>query len=428
MMRRFGFATIVCTTLVLLLSALLSACRGDIRAGQKTLAANADPERAELAARPEFLAGMPVVVLQGTHYERGVAHGKQLGEKILDLVDNFILKGIPGPMAFAMLRNIGKLIEDDERYAEEARGLVEGAGLATEGKFRPRGFPEDFNWRDVLALNSYIDMVGANCSSVSAWGNVTATDDPPGQTVVVRNLDWSIQEEILRNQVVFVHLPAEENEDPFVSVGFAGLLGCLSCMDHQGLGAFLNLGYSSRSGTFPPDKPFFPAALALRRAVEATTSGDNAADKLDAFVEILTDTKRVGSFIIHAVVPGGGGTDPAVVVELNPDEYTRRSAGDDPNIGAGALAATNHFRNLESPVGCKRYSRIVGQIGNENKQMTRDKLWSIIEDVRRSDTMHSLLFVPGSGELWLARRTSSNYTYSDVEKTRMDLLFGPLKE
>ncbi len=211
------------------------------------------------AAPPARLGGLPVVVLQGTHYERGVAHGKALHAQIIDLVDNYLAKKAASPLLFfMMLQKVAPLIEKNSGLQDEARGIVDGAKQANGGSFRSRHRAEDFTWQEVLALNTYVDYIGTACSSVSVWGDSTSESELKGGAVLARNLDWSLSPDLLRNQALFVHLPAEDGEQPFISIGFAGFLGCLSCVNQAGLGAFLNLGYGNAAGTFPPPRKIPP--------------------------------------------------------------------------------------------------------------------------------------------------------------------------
>jgi hypothetical protein len=367
------------------------------------------PARAE----QQTFGGIPVIVLQGTHYQRGYTHGKLLHSKIIDVADNYLMRGVNPTLFLMMLRTAGPIIKVDKGIEEEAKGLVAGAREAGGGTFRSEHSSSDFTWMEVLALSSYVDYVGANCSSVSAWGEATQESSLKGESAIARNLDWSNHEALLRNQVLFVHLPAEQDEVPFVSIGFAGLMGCLSCMNQQGLGAFLNLGYANRAGTFPPKEDFTPAALAFRKAIEMKAG--TTVSPLDHFVQLLTDSARVGSFIIQAIAPQSRVAQAAVVVELLPDEYALRRAADDDRLESGVLVATNHNRKANKPTDCSRYQTAVDYTATIKKKYSRDRLWTVLEKMRRADTMQALLFVPSTGEFRLSTRQAGS---KKLKKTR----------
>ncbi len=388
----------------------------------------------EKAAPAKTIAGVPVLVLEGDHFQRGYAHGKALRAEILDLVDNYILERTSPALFYPMLQSVGELMVVDPGLEEEAKGLVKGARDAGGGKFKSDRLPAPFTWRDILALNTYIDYLGSACSSVSAWGQATQKPPLEGKVCLVRNLDWSLSPALLRNQVIFIHKPAEKDKRPMISVGFAGFLGCLSCINSEGLGAFLNLGFSSRSGKFPPSGKFTPSALAFRTAVETAHAGGPPGDKttqLEYFIEKLTKTERVGSFIIQAVAPRTGPAEPAVVVELVSGGHGIRTTADEPQGSSFALVATNHNRKLSSPVDCGRYKKAQAFIKENETGLNQDSLWDLLTGIRRSDTMQSLLLVPGTGEIWFSfrkphpgkKKVFKATAMSDVEKTTLEELF-----
>lgn len=387
------------------------------------------------AAPPARFGGLPVVVLKGTHYERGVAHGSALHAEIVDLVDNYLAQKAASPLLFfLMLQQVAPLIEAKQGLQDEAQGLVDGARKANGGSFRSRFREEDFSWQEILALNTYVDYIGTACSSVSAWGEATAQSELKGGAVLARNLDWSLSPDLLRNQALFVHLPAEEGEQPFLSVGFAGFLGCLSCVNKAGLGAFLNLGYGDRAGTFPPREKFLPAALAFRRAVE--TVAPRKTSQLDHFVARLTAHHHVGSFIIQAIATREPGKDAAVVVELQAGTHALRTAGDDDQFGHPVLVATNHNRKAGKARACQRYSIAVAGAETAGQGFDQDGLWELLTRMQRSDTMQRMLLVPGTGEFRLSVRQAGadrpkklkgllKQPFAPVESTTLKQFFSP---
>jgi hypothetical protein len=419
---------------ILLLSALLSV--SPVASGQT-------------AERPATLGGIPVVVLSGTHYERGVVHGKTLGKQIIDVVDNYLAPQTNPILFFMTIKGMRDLLRVDPGIEEEAKGVVAGAKEALGGRFRSRYMSDDFTWQDIVGFSTYVDYVGTNCSSVSAWGGATADSGLNGQAVLVRNLDWSNDPVLLRNQVLFVHLPAEAGEQPFLSVGFAGFLGCLSCINQQRLGAFLNLGYGSRTGKFPPDEAYTPSALAFRHAVEVKrdvgSGGSGSPVKallggiqgrpgkvdqapetlLDGFVTDMAGRSSVGSYIIHVVAPPSATKqDPALVLELAASKHAVRHAADDPQLGGEVLVATNHHRKLGKPSSCRRYQSAVDELGGSDKTTDPEALLGVLGKMRRPDTMETMLFIPATGEFRLGTKTKEGGEVGIPEKTSLEVLFG----
>ncbi len=374
-----------------------------------------------LPLRPEMLGGIPVVVLAGTHYERGVSHGKALAKQIIDVVDNYLAPQTNPMLFFMTIKSMREQLKVDPGIEEEAKGVVAGAKEALGGKFRSRYMSDDFTWQDIIGFSTYIDYVGTNCSSVSAWGAATVDSALNAQAVLARNLDWSNDPVLLRNQALFVHLPSEAGEQPFLSVGFAGFLGCLSCINQQRLGAFLNLGYGSRSGKFPPDEAYTPSALAFRHAIEVRRDKD----LLDAFVADMTGSASVGSYIIHvAGPPAATKQDPALVLELSAGRHAVRHASDDERFGNEILVATNHHRKLEKPSSCRRYETAVDTLAGSDKTTDPEALLALMVKMSRPDTMETMLFIPSTGEFRLAAKTKGDGEVGTPEKTSLDVLFG----
>ncbi|MCA9547797.1 MAG: hypothetical protein KC613_25510, partial [Myxococcales bacterium] len=209
--------------------------------------------------------GVRVLYAWGTPRDRGFAHGVLLRDAIIEVVDQYAVARIgAGPYGVARAL-VGGTATVSPALRAEAEGLV--AGLREAGGAQIPRLGRALDATDVLVLQAYTELAAVGCSSVSVWGAHSAD----GQARLVRNLDWSDAPALLRNQVVFVWA-GEGMAQPLVSVGFAGYLGCLSCVSAAGTGAFFNMGYGQ--GAARPWgllKGFTPANLLLR---EALAQGD----------------------------------------------------------------------------------------------------------------------------------------------------------
>ena len=350
--------------------------------------------------------GTRVIVLTGNHYERGQQHGRALAREMVDLFDGFVLRSVRGARGLAhedeLARVKEKLVVPDT-LRQESRGIVAAREVLGED-FRSEVLGRAITSDDVLAVNAYVDMVGTLCSSVSAWGDATRATDLAGALAVSRNLDWPSKPALLKNQVVFVHLPTEKSEGPFVSIGFPGFLGCLSCFGEVGIGAMLNLGYGNDHGSFPPAHPFTPITLAIRSAVER---GDRDGDKLVTHHDIgvgIERTRRTGSFLVHVVSKTLWDGQPAVVLEVSPEAVFYRYDHDDKRVRNDVLIATNHPRKNERVRYCSRYSKARRLTSRRDVRPSLDRLWRILDSMRLDSTIQRQLYVPSTGELWLAFR------------------------
>ncbi|MBM4373372.1 MAG: hypothetical protein FJ098_17070, partial [Deltaproteobacteria bacterium] len=212
--------------------------------------------------------GVRVLTVRGSFHARGLAQGWCLAEDVLAVVDDYALAGIP-PVLFKVLKaGLRRRLEAPSGLREEARGLVEGATARLGEGFRSRRLGRVLDLDDVLVINAYVDFMASGCSSLSAWGGATAGGPLRGAPALARNLDWSTDPVLLARQLVVVHHPVEPDREPFLSVTFPGLLGCLSCVDASGTAAFLNLGYGPHRGSLFTASRVQPVTMSLREAVE----------------------------------------------------------------------------------------------------------------------------------------------------------------
>ena len=371
-----------------------------------------------LQARP--VSPVPVITLDGSHYDRGFEHGKVLRSEILDVVENHVLKGIP-PASFKLaLAALSWMIDVDEGIVQEAKGMVAGAKSAGDGTFRSERFDLDITWKTLLVINAYVDISDAFCSSVSRW-----RQEDPSDVAIVRNLDWARDPVLMRNTVIFVHRPTEKDEVPFVSVAFAGMVGCLSCMNQDGVAIFLNRGHAGgRKGVFPPQKRFTPYTLLVRKAVEKRFTGVNPTRDR---VLILAGAYRIGSFILH-IVEGkpSGGEPPAAVMELPVETFRVRGGAENKERTGRYLIATNHLVELDGhqcdtyPKSCKLYQKAMKQMPTLGFGL--DALWGVLHKIQIGATLQSILYAPKEGTFWLSVQDPEKLTMSPVFKTTVDTL------
>ena len=168
-----------------------------------------------------------VVKVWGTHKERGYAYGYLLGDRIREVYEGYIGQVFKAHIAKAKrLIESKKLLNIDSKYIDECKAIIEGMNAA--------GFDtKDFDYLDLLVANSFLDLrglVGSNaepngCSSLMAWGEATQGTNLEGKSIITRNLDWTVAPKLIKNNLILIHLPSEEDEQPWLSIGYAGLQG-----------------------------------------------------------------------------------------------------------------------------------------------------------------------------------------------------------
>jgi hypothetical protein len=159
---------------------------------------------------------LTVLRVWGTHEERGYAAGYLLAGQFSDAYENYIswAFGPYLPLAKMLITDPAHFYIDPE-YILEAQAFIQGVHAA--------GYGLELDYADVLVGNCFLDLAGlmaglqsmqTGCSSLMSWGNATKRTDLNGKSVITRHLDWDIVPVLLRNQVMVVHIPSENDEQP----------------------------------------------------------------------------------------------------------------------------------------------------------------------------------------------------------------------
>jgi hypothetical protein len=171
----------------------------------------------KLARVGEGPDAIDVLYLWGTPYQMGYAHGRLLGDKIRKFYASTILA-----MSIGMKQPVEKL---DEAWTKmepfvsydlksEMRGLADGAGVSLQMVHRAHVIP---------------DVSEFHCTFFGAWGKATTT----GHLIQIRALDYATEASIQNARAIIVYKP--KGKVPFVVVGWAGMIGCLSGISGQGI-------------------------------------------------------------------------------------------------------------------------------------------------------------------------------------------------
>jgi predicted choloylglycine hydrolase/dienelactone hydrolase len=181
--------------------------------------------RAEVVARHgqswlEKVKDQRVLHLKGTYREMGFAHGKLLAKEAAENGEAFLDHWCVGG-GHEKLENIHKIYDTfapylPERYKEEMVGFAEGSGIPIERIQLLHAIPERFH-----------------CTGAAAMG--PATRD--GKLYHTRSLDYALnigdKKRVQENALIVVHEP--EDGHAYVTIGWAGFLGCVSGMNAKGI-------------------------------------------------------------------------------------------------------------------------------------------------------------------------------------------------
>ncbi len=377
--------------------------------------ARADPPKIPIVnGRLTAVDGVSVLTLWGTPQQRGFAHGHFLAEGLVAMLDAYLadteLSGGP-PQYEAMTQLVPLMMRIPPAYQEELRGLLAGIEAKLDGKTTVPRLNRKLAIRDLVTVNCIPDSAGFGCSSFVAWGPLT----PDGNTISGRNLDWNVSAALLDGQVVVVHVPeADSGTLAWVSVGWPGLIGCLTGMNAEGVTVSMHDSWGGR----PTGKMgFTPRAFALREALETAKPATAQADILEVF---RRRTVAVGNNVGVALPHRGGGPAPSLVFEY--DGVTTRTGGvtvrlpqpaDKARPGGNAYQiTTNHYRSRAKPRRCGRFKKIrraLAAATKKNERIDVEAAWQILGSVaqpgRRDGglaTYHSVVFEPNKLKMHIA--------------------------
>lgn len=344
--------------------------------------------------------GQSILRVWGTPEEMGYAHGALLRDAIVDVIENYALQVVPPATLAATGATLARAGAIAPSLRTEAAAIVDG--MRDHGGAEIPALGRALTADDLLALNTMTDLVAIGCSSLSSWG-AGVTAGRSGAPMVVRNLDWTADPDLLEHQIVLVTMPSDPTRQPVVSVGFAGYIACLSCINEAGVTTLFNMGYGDHAGSLGAVlSGFAPANLLLRDALERRDVDGDGSSRADDVQAMLAAADHVGSYIVHVVEPLHGDTPPARVIEVESDGVVVRGPQDD--LGGERLAATNHLREKAAPTSCSRYARLVAG-ARRTPAFDRETLWDLGRSVRLDEVVHTLLVEPSTRALtlWLRR-------------------------
>lgn len=278
--------------------------------------------------------GLPVLMLRGTHRERGEAHGKLAGREIVkscDQLATFLKNKLPGGWNTAVV--VAKQFQVPKRFREELEGMLAGIEMSTTPEERKLQAADRAILIDDLALLNTADVFELfRCSQFSAWG--AAADD--GKMIVGRNFDYPplLPRE---NFCVLAVDPSEEGLQSTMDALFFGFCGCgISAIREDGLYVAPNSGGPSPREILPQDP--VPSGFLFRTWLE-TAKPATVVEELD----VAMKAHCALPLLLHVVVPQAElGKQTPVIVEFQPAKTGATSVIRKPEEGASTLFVANH--------------------------------------------------------------------------------------
>ncbi len=380
----------------------------------------------------ETVDGLRVLTVWGSDYERGFAHGYLLAGEITE----FSGKALVDPLVVAskevyeqkVRTGVVGAFKFDPRYEQELTGLLAGidAKLGHDGLYQ-KDLGRPITLDDLKAANTLPDWHAFYCSTFSVWGKM----HDQGQVATARNLDFYRLPGIVEQQMVMIHKPSKAGRKKWVSITWAGMIGCYTGMNEEGVTISM---HDCRPGPPSVSSGFVPRSLALRDAIETAS----AASALGDVEQILRERPTMFGNNIHVSSPFTGKNIPAAVFEYDPNRkldggVTRRTAEPDSGLpNSKSMICTNHYRLRMQPIACERFDTIRGSLlslAMDGKGVDRRTAFGIMHQAsQRGDgvlTAHTVYMLPNSRELYLSPATATQSAPTDIVwRLRLDDLFA----
>ena len=221
----------------------------------------------------------------------------------------------------------------------------------------------------------------AGCATLIVQGNRANGTGP----LFGRNLDYPGFGFLHHYSLVTIYRP--KGKHAFVSIGFPGMVGCISGMNDAGLALATLEVYTGKDGSPRLDPKGVPYTLTIRRILEECTTVAEAE-------KLLRSVKRTTMNNLAVCDKQGG-----VVFELTPKSVVARQPVDN------LCACTNHFRSeaLATPeeMKCDRYD-ILDKCRLQ-ATLTLEDIARKLNAANQGDlTLQTMIFEPASLRLHLA--------------------------
>ena len=214
-------------------------------------------------------------------------------------------------------RNLGRHVPEEYRREIYARSLYCSHDFDAIGT----PYERQLNYHaahDIGHAMSQYMLVG--CSSFAAWGGMSAD----GELVVGRNFDFYMGDDFARHKIVTFCRPQAGH--PFVSIGWAGMIGVLSGMNDKGLTVTIN----AAKGPVPLSAATPISILAREILQHAATIG-----------EALEIARRRDTFVSESLLVASARDGRAAIIEKTPRKTALYESGGE------YLVCTNHYQSAE---------------------------------------------------------------------------------
>lgn len=317
-----------------------------------------------------YINDIPVLIVTGTPEEIGREKAILTGDAVKRLIQypQRLLERTSRhdriPKYLGMCKELVPQLPSDHR--KELRAFGDQTGVN-----------QDLGLLGNMIVDVYRGSLG--CSSLVVDAAHSETNGP----LFGRNLDFYTLGILDKYTLVTVHRP--KGKHAFASVGFPGLMGCVSGINDAGLSLAVHEVFMSRDRAPLFNPKGVPYTFAFRRILEECSTIEEA-EKLLRSMERTT--------ILSLAVCDAKNS---AVFEMTPNTVMVRHGHD------GIMACTNHFRDDELAVvtWCPRYQRLI-QARKLGKLSVEDVAKKLDEVNMGRITAQTMIFEPATLRLHLA--------------------------
>jgi len=337
----------------------------------------------------------PVIRLKGSPFEMGYEHGRLLKDKIRQNIENHLKNPLLSEDAkkktAAFIPRIPTILPlIPGKYLTEMRGVSEGAGVSFD---------------DILLLNLFPEMF--HCCAITACGKASVD----GSLYHTRLLDYAVGKDLQSSAVLIVAKP--EGAVPFLSVSYAGFIGCITAMNGEkiSVGEIGGMGYGKWDG--------MPMSFLMRELAEKTRN-------LPEAKELLQNTKRTCEYYY---IIGDGKTNQSFGCYATADQLQFLYPGTNYSITPSDSPEKDHLFNANPPtvleestlffnqpedtllltgvIEPERYPVLEERMAKHYGSIEENLLMEIMKrPVSRSSNLHNAIFHPSSLRIWVAHAGS----------------------
>lgn len=235
--------------------------------------------------------GYTVMVVWGSHYEMGYAHGSLLSDEILGGVD--AVKGYLGPFYNGVRSSIAQTTWKPDGIEDELDGMLQALLDAHPGA--------QVDKLDLKVANTYGDWAyGVMCRSHSCWGSFT---EDPVRTLSTRRLDFGVPMDEIYHHVLCAWDPSDASPQ-WVNFAWPGYVTCVTGVNEYGTQVSLH-DYNSSIGD--PALWSMPRTVAARYSLTMPTTPQISQHTSQVYAELTQYEAYTGTFLNYFVPDGWGG-------------------------------------------------------------------------------------------------------------------------